>query len=78
MNNTLELGQVWQREGSPYGDIDSYQVVFVNKLGAIVMNCATLKQTTIYGRDQMDSFTFDCKLISSNRIPADIIKRKGF
>ena len=60
---TLEIGQVWRRYGSPYGDVDMYQVVFVKGLNAIVVNCATLKQTVVYGQGQLDSFKLDCELM---------------
>lgn len=75
----LETGQVWRQYGKDFGDLSRFQVVFVKGINAIVMNCATLKQTVIYGQGQFDSFTFDCELTNEKpSIDQETLNRAGF
>ena len=60
----FKTGQVWRRHGSPFGDIDSYQVGHVSARCVELINCATLNRVWVASQGQADSFTFDCEKIS--------------
>jgi len=71
--NVLKTGQVWRRNGSTYGDIDSWQVTQVGKRVAVVINCATNKEAVVL-LDQESTFTTDNQLISDSPRWAEYVK----
>jgi len=77
----LKVGQVWKQvpPAVDYGDIQRWQIVFVKGINAIAVNCATLKQVVIYGKGQIDSFTFDCELTDEEpRLDGYTLKSIGY
>ena len=64
----LKIGQVWREyRDKDYGHIIRWEVTLIKGKTAIVRNMATTEERFVYGKGQLDTFTFQCELMQDEK-----------